>query len=114
MDKSAMKRAYKEAKRPMGVYRITSTRDDKVYIGFGTDLAAKINRHKFELRFGSHRNRELQEAWSLFGESAFDFEVLDVLDHKENPQTNPAEELHVLLEMWIGKLEKEGYSIVTL
>ncbi len=114
MDKSTMKKAYKEAKRPMGVYRITSTRNDKAYIGFGTDLPAKINRHKTELKFGSHRNRELQEAWNLFGESAVDFEVLDVLDHQENPQTNPAEELHVLLEMWIRKLEKEGYSIVTL
>ncbi len=114
MDKSAIKKAYKESKRPMGVYRITSTRNDKIYIGFGTDLPAKINRHKAELKFGTHRNRELQETWNLFGESAFDFEVLDVLDHKENLHTNPAEELPVLLEIWVHKLEKEGYSIATL
>ena len=98
----------------MGVYRIRSTRNDKVYIGFGTDLQAKINRHKAELKFGSHRNRELQEAWDSLGESAFEFEVLDVLDHDENSQASPAEELHVLLEMWIRKLEKAGYSIVSL
>lgn len=114
MDKSAMKKAYKESKRPMGVYRIASIRIDKIYIGFGTDLPAKINRHKAELKFGTHRNRELQAAWNLFGESAFEFEVLDVLDHQDNSQTNPAEELPVLLEMWIHKLEKEGYSIATL
>lgn len=112
MDKSTIKKAYKEAKRPMGVFRITS--GDKVYIGSGTDLAARINRHKAELKFGSHRNRELQEAWNLFGESACEFVVLDMLDHEENIQANPAEELHVLVEMWIRRLEEEGHSIVTL
>jgi len=114
MDKSAMKKAYKAAKQPMGVYRITCNQNEKAYIGFSIDLPAKINRHKFELKFGSHRNGELQEAWNLFGESAFEFEVLDVLDHKEDSLTNPDEELHVLLEMWIRKLEKEDYSVVTL
>jgi hypothetical protein len=114
MDKSIMKKTYKEAKRPMGVYRITSTLNDKAYIGFGIDLPAKINRHKAELRFGSHRNIELQEAWRLLGESAVDFEVLDVLDHQENSQTDPSEELQILLQMWIRKLEKEGCSVVTL
>jgi hypothetical protein len=114
MDKSTIKKAYKETKRPMGVYRIRSSRNDKVYIGSGTDLQAKINRHKAELRFGSHRNKELQEAWNLLGEPAFEFEVLDVLDHEENPQASPAEELHVLVEMWIRKLEKAGYSVVSL
>lgn len=114
MDKSAMKKAYKDAKRLMGVYRIRSARNDKAYLGFGTDLPAKINRHKAELKFGRHRIRELQETWNSFGESAIDFEVLDVLDHQENSQTNPVEELHVLLEMWIRNLEKEGYSIAIL
>lgn len=114
MDRSTIKKAYKQAKLPMGVYRITFAGGDKVYIGFSTDLPAKINRHKYELKLGSHRNRKLQEAWNLFGESAFEFEVLDVLEHKETSRTNPAEELPVLLEMWIRKLEKEGYSIVTL
>ena len=114
MDKSKMKKAYKESRRPMGVFRIKSTPDNKVYIGFGTDLPARINRHKAELKFGSHRNRELQETWDSLGESAFDFEVLDVLDHEENLQSNHAEELRVLVEMWIRRLEEEGHLIVPL
>jgi len=61
MDKAAAKKEYKQAKRPMGVYGITNTKNNKLYLGFGTDLPAKINRHKTELRFGSHRNSELQE-----------------------------------------------------
>ena len=114
MDKPALKRAYKQTKQPMGVYSIRSTQNNNAYIGYGTDIRAKINRHKAELKFGSHRNRELQETWNSLGESAFTFEVLDVLDHKEALQANPAEELHVLAEMWIHKLEKAGLSIVRL
>ena len=114
MDKSAAKKEYKQAKRPMGVYRIRNTRNDKLYIGCVTDLPAKINRHKAELKFGSHRKRELQEEWNLFGESSFQFEVLDELDHKENSQASPIEELDLLKEMWMRKLEKEGHSVVSL
>ena len=98
----------------MGVYLIKSTQRDIAYIGFSIDLTARINRHKAELKFGTHQNRALQASWNLAGEAAFAFEVLDLLEHQEDPQTNPAEELPVLLEMWIPKLEKEGYSIVTL
>jgi hypothetical protein len=114
MDKQAIKKAYKQAKQPMGVYRIRNSQNDKVFIGFASDLPARFNRHKAELKFGSHRNRELQEIWNSLGESAFEFEILDLLDHEENTQTNPAEELQILAEMWIQKLKKAGDSIVCL
>lgn len=112
MDKSAIKKAYKQVKKPMGVYRVRNSENDKVFIGFATDLPARFNRHKAELKFGNHRNKELQEMWNTFGESAFEFEILDVLDHKENNQASPVEELKVLTEMWIQKLKKAGDSIV--
>jgi hypothetical protein len=114
MNRSAAKSVYKQAKRPMGVYRIRNNRNDKSYIGCDTDLPSKINRHKAELKFGSHRNRELQEEWNLFGKSSFQFEVLDELDHKENSQASPIEELNILKAMWMHKLEKEGYLVASL
>lgn len=114
MDRSAAKNEYKQAKRPMGVYRIRNTQNDKSYVGCSADLPAKINRHRSELNFGSHRNRELQEEWNLFGKSSFQFEVLDELDHKKDSLASPFEELQVLKAMWMHKLEKEGYSVVSL
>ena len=114
MDKSAAKKEYKQAKRPMGVYRIRNNRNKKSYVGFDRDWSARINRHKAELKFGSHRNGELQEEWNSFGELSFQFEVLDELDHKEDSQESPIEELRVLAEMWIRKLEKAGDSVVSL
>ena len=114
MDKSPAKNEYKQATRPMGVYRIRNSQNDQPYVGCGVALGAKINRHKAELKFGSHRNRELQEEWNLHGKSSFQFEVLDELNHKEDSEESYIEELHVLKEMWMRKLEKEGYLVVSL
>jgi group I intron endonuclease len=98
----------------MGVYRIRNTLNGKSYVGFSTDLPARLSRHKAELKFGSHRNTELLSDWKLLGESGFEFEVLDELEHEENSKSNPAEELRTLTEIWIRKLEKEGSSVVSL
>jgi hypothetical protein len=114
MDKSSAKRDYKQAKRPMGVYRIRNKRNGKSYVDFSVDLPARINRNKTELKFGSHRNKELLEEWKSSGESSFEFEILDELAHQENRQTDPIEELRALAEMWISKLEKAGYTVVRL
>ena len=114
MDKIKAKREYKEAKRPMGVYRILNTQNGKSYVGFSTDLQARINRQKTELKFGSHRNKELLGEWKSFGESCFEFEILDELDHDENSKADPVEELRILCEMWIRKIEKAGGLVVNL
>jgi hypothetical protein len=114
MDRLEAKRDYKQAKRPMGVYRIRNTRNGKSYVGFSTDLQARINRQKAELKFGSHRNAELLGEWKSFGESSFEFEVLDELAHDENSKENPEEELRIFTEMWICKLENAGSSVVSL
>lgn len=98
----------------MGVYRIRNTGNDKSYIGFSTDLPARINRHKAELKFGSHRNLELLGEWKALGESSFEFEVLDELDHNEDSQANPEEELRILAKMWIHQFEKVSCSVVNL
>ena len=114
MDRSEIKRAYKQTKRPMGVYRIKNSHNDRIFIGFAADLEARFNRHKAELRFGSHRNKELQQMWNALGEPAFEFEILDVLDHEEKTQADPAEELRTLRDMWIQKLKSSGISVVNL
>lgn len=114
MDRSEAKKNYKQTKRQMGVYRIRNRQNNKSYVGVSIDLQARINRQKAELKLGSHPNKELLGAWKLFGESSFEFEVLDELAHDENSKTDPAEELRILVEMWIRKLEKAGNFVVSL
>jgi hypothetical protein len=114
MDRSEAKKEYKQAKHPMGVYRIRNTQNDKSYVGYSIDLQARINRQKAELKFGSHRNSELLSEWKSFGESLFEFEVLDELELDEKSKADPVEELRILSEMWVSKLEKSGNTVVNL
>lgn len=114
MDKSQAKKQYLETKRPMGVYRIRNTRNGKSYVGYSTDLPARMNRHKMELKFGSHRNTALLGEWKLFGETSFEFEILDELEPDENSRQDPLEEIRILSEMWIRKLEEAGGIIEDL
>ena len=114
MDRSEAKKKYKQTKRPMGVYVIRNTQNNKLYVGYSLDLHARINRQRAELKFGSHRSSELLREWKSFGESSFEFEVLDELELDENSKTDPAEELCLLREMWARKLQKAGSAIVNL
>jgi group I intron endonuclease len=114
MDRSEVKKEYKQAKRPMGVYRIRNTQNRKSYVGYSIDLQARINRQKAELKIGNHRNLELLGEWKSYGESSFEFEVLDELELDENSKTDPMEELRILSEMWVRKLEKAESTVVVL
>lgn len=87
---------------------------NKIFIGYATDLQARLNRHKAELKFGTHRNSELQELWRMFGESAFTFEILDLLEQNEDSPPHPEEALQILLEMWAQQLETAGDHVVLL
>ena len=98
----------------MGVYRIRNSKRGKSYIGFSIDLQAIMNRQKAELKFGSHRNAELLGEWKSLGESAFEFEVLDELERDDQSNADPTEELRILSEMWISKIEKAGDLAVKL
>lgn len=109
-----MKKAYKQANRPMGVYRVRTPYDETVYIGYATDLEARFNRHRTEFKFKNHRNNELQKIWNLYGESALEFEILDVLEQEENEPENPTAELQLLTDMWVQKLAETGVTIVCL
>lgn len=114
MDRSEVKKAYKQAERPMGVYRILNTRNGKSYVGYSIDMQARINRQKAELKFGSHRNSELLSEWKSFGESSFEFEIVDELELDDQTRADPLEELRILSEMWVRKLEKAGNTVSSI
>lgn len=79
MDKRTLKREYKEAEIPVGIYRVWNKQSDRSLVGSSVNLPAILNRSRVELRAGGHRNRELQSDWNALGEEAFVFEILDTL-----------------------------------
>jgi len=111
VDRKALAREYKETPRPAGVYRIHNTVAGKSLAGLSVNLPAMLNRHRFQLQNGLHPDPELQRDWTRLGQDAFRFEVLDQLAPKKEPDYDPAEDLGVLLQMWIDKLLASGQSL---
>lgn len=109
MDRKELLRQYKESHRPTGVYRIFNVGANRSLLGSSTNVPGLLNRHRFELEMGSHRNKELQRDWNQQGESAFRFEPLDLIDPpSDNPSWDAGEDLAELEAMWRERLVAQG------
>jgi hypothetical protein len=95
-----LKLKYKQAPRDMGVYQLKNNRNGRVFIGSSPDLHAMKNRCIFQLKLGSHKDRELQREWNEFGEESFTFEVLEKLKPGDEPQSDHGDELMKLEKKW--------------
>jgi len=106
-------REYKERKKPAGIFQIKNIANGKIYLGSSLNLEGPLNSHKFMLKIGRHRNAALQEDWNTFGADNFVFEILEVVKVKDDPNFNMEDELTLLEQIWIEKLqpfEERGYN----
>lgn len=62
------------------IYKIINLENAKFYIGSTVLLAARWRKHLRELRRGTHHCPHLQAAWSKYGENAFVFRVVEVVE----------------------------------
>jgi hypothetical protein len=109
MTREELRRAYKETRRPMGVYRVRNAHTDRSLVARSVDLPASLNRERAALRFGGHPNRELQQEWNAYGPDAFVFEVLDTLQPPDDrPDYDPTGDLRVLEALWLERLAPVG------
>lgn len=60
-----------------GVYRILNLIDLKCYVGSTKYLNKRKNEHFKALRKNIHKNNHLQRAWNKYGESYFEFQILE-------------------------------------
>ncbi|MBN2614892.1 MAG: GIY-YIG nuclease family protein [Bacteroidales bacterium] len=104
--KKELKNKYKQMKFPMGVFQIRNLSNDKVLIDNSTDMVSKWNRHQMELKFGSHKNQDLQKDWNNTGTDNFVFEVLSELKPDEKIISYP-KELKSLQERVIEEINIE-------
>ncbi|MFA5335554.1 MAG: GIY-YIG nuclease family protein [Candidatus Omnitrophota bacterium] len=108
MNKKEIIDKYKQTVQPLGVYQIKNIKNGKIYIGSAKDLRGRINRYKFQLENGSHSNEEMQKDYNEAGAEGFSFDVLDYLKPKEDPNYDYTEDLKVLEEIWLDKLQPYG------
>ncbi len=111
--KKDIKLEYKLSHRPMGVFQILNKTNEKIFIDSSINVPGKINRHKFQLNAGVHPGKMLQADWNEFGESEFEFEVLEDVTPREDPNYDYASDLEFLEDLWLERLEpfeEKGYN----
>lgn len=60
-----------------GVYVIENIASGKKYVGSAArSFASRWNKHRHDLRKGTHKNSHLQRAWDAYGEESFKFRVV--------------------------------------
>lgn len=107
-------REYKEQPKPAGIFAVRNTVNGKVLLGSSLNLNGPLNGHKFMLASGSHRNEQLQKDWKEFGAGAFVFEILETVKVKDDENFTVSDELTLLEEIWIEKLQpfgERGYNL---
>ena len=109
-----LSREYLERPKPAGVFQVKNTANGKVLLGSSLNLDGALNGHHFMLRTGSHRNKDLQKDWNEFGADNFDFEILEVVQVRDDPNFNLSDELTLLEMIWLEKLQpfgEKGYNL---
>jgi len=109
-----IKREYKERKKPAGVFQVKNTVNGKVLLGSSLNLEGPLNSHKFMLSIGRHPNENLQKDWNAYGPDQFVFEILEVVKFNDDPNFNLIDELTLLEQIWIEKVQpfgERGYNI---
>ena len=109
-----LNREYLERPKPAGVFQVKNTANGKVLLGSSLNLDGALNGNKFTLKIGSHRNNALQEDWERYGAESFVFEILEVVQVREDPNFNLSDELTLLEMIWLEKLQpfgEKGYNL---
>ncbi len=101
VNKKDLKQSYKDSPTTAGIYLITNTQTGHKLLASAANAQGVLNRHQFELKFGQHRNKALQQAWNQSGETAFEFTVLEKVKPDEQ---NVKAALENMLEAWQQKL----------
>jgi len=99
-NRQTLKREYLETKTRSGVYAIRNKITGRALVAGSTNAQGTLNRHRFELQHGTHRNARLAQDWAAHGETSFLFEVLDRVKPNEDPAFNAAQELEMLIGLW--------------
>lgn len=106
--KKELKQEYKEREKIAGIFQVKNLANGKVLLGSSLNLDGPLNGHRFMLKIGSHRNKELQREWNDYGQDKFIFEILEIVEVKDDPNFNLNDELTLLEEIWLEKLQPFG------
>lgn len=96
-------REARDAFPPMGIYAVRDGSTGRVLVGSTRDVHARLRRMQFELRLGTHPDKDLQSAWREDA-ARFSFEVLELVKQRSDPAFDYAQELRVLEQLYRDEL----------
>lgn len=64
-----------------GIYKISCSQEDKVYIGSSVNITRRWVEHRRDLNKGTHHCCNLQEAWDAYGDESFMFETVELCEN---------------------------------
>jgi putative transcriptional regulator len=102
--RKVIKNNYVNCVRPAGICSISNIVTGKMLLFASVDTEALMNRHKFELKSGSHKNKMLLKDWKKYGSGNFSFEVLAYVDKPETVDDMP-EALEDLMKKVVSSME---------
>ncbi len=103
-----LKREHKETAPRMGVFVVRNTRSGRFQVHASRNVDAGMNRLRFEITPSTNPNVALQADWRTLGPEAFELRVLDVLEPKDVPGWDPADDLEQLRALWHDRLVAQG------
>lgn len=91
------------------IYKITNIITNKIYIGSASYYDKRIGTHIHRLRKNDHDNMYLQNAYNKYGESSFEFEIIE---HCE--KDNLLEKEQYWLDYYKSYDRENGYNLVKI
>lgn len=66
-----------------GIYKITNTKNNKIYIGSSVDIKKRKEKHFWMLEKRIHDNKFLQSSYDRDGKENFIFDIIEMCDKKD-------------------------------
>lgn len=63
-----------------GIYAIICLSNNKKYVGSSANIERRWGEHRAKLRYNNHGNPHLQNAWNLYGENQFNFQIIELVE----------------------------------
>ena len=114
VSKKELIKEYKMNPPEMGIFRIKNKINNKIYLIASKNLPATYNRFPTTFIIGNYFIRDIQKDFDEFGQEAFEYDTLDVLERKDDPNYDYTDDLNELLNLWIDKLQPfddKGYHV---
>ena len=114
MDKTrqaTLKAHYRQQPPPLGIIALRHLPSGQTLLECSRNAPGSLNRHRFELNLGKHRNAALQADWRRDGAAAFSCEIIDTVTPSDDPAFDADAELDALLALHRVLWQEQGQPL---